>query len=92
MKYFTHFKSLNKPPKSIDLVASSFCILFGKEDNWEEFTKFLTFPKKFKKDSANFHKDSLTKEMVDKLIKYTKNLGCGNWMLCFALLIFIWRK
>ena len=71
MKYFTHFKSLNKPPGSIDLVASSFCILFSKEANWEEFSKLLSFPKKFKKDIANFQKDSVTKEMVDKLIKYT---------------------
>ena len=71
LKYFTHFKSLNKPPTSIDLVASSFCILFDKEDNWTEFSKILTFPKKFKKDIANFQKDSVTKEMVDKLVKYT---------------------
>jgi len=27
-----------------------------------------------------------------RTIQYTKYLGCGNWMLCFALLIFIWRK
>ena len=28
----------------------------------------------------------------EKTIQYTKYIGCGTWYLCFALLIFIWRK
>ena len=27
-----------------------------------------------------------------RTIQYTKYVGCGNWNLCFALLIFFWRK
>jgi phosphatidylglycerophosphate synthase len=28
----------------------------------------------------------------DETIHYTKYFGCGFWMLCFALIIFFWRK
>ena len=28
----------------------------------------------------------------ERTIQYTKYLGCGNWNICFAIMIFFWRK
>ena len=65
-------KSYPTPPQELVMVIGAVCVLFKKNENWDEGKKLMNEPKKFLNDMSNYDKDKIPDKIVKKVRKYVK--------------------